>query len=424
MGRRLAPLREADDPRGDDDFADDESAGWGFEGRPAAAVVGGDFGWSWFVVTGRWGPRRRVIVNRERFQEIAARYRDLRVALVGDFCLDRYLEIDPARREVSIETGREVHNVVRVRSQPGGAGTILNNLAALGVGTIYPVGFCGEDGEGYELLRALRARAGVALDHFVQTPERRTFTYCKPLLVGADGPPVELNRLDSKNWTPTPPGIASLLGATLLGLAKPGAVDAVILLDQVDLAGTGVVTRALLTVVRELAQERPELLILADSRRGLREFPPVTFKMNAAELARLMGTDEAPGAAENFSLATVQETAAALARRNGQRVFVTLAERGMIGAAADGSVAQVDALPVRGPIDIVGAGDAVTANLTAALAAGATVCEALEMASCAASLVIHQLGTTGTATVPEIGALLAGRTRDADSSRSPRDGTN
>ena len=348
-------------------------------------------------------------MNRKRFQEIAARYRGLRVALVGDFCLDRYLEIDPARREVSLETGREVHNVVRVRSQPGGAGTILNNLAALGIGTIYPVGFCGEDGEGYELLRALWARPGVVLDHFLQTPERRTFTYCKPLLMETDGPPVELNRLDSKNWTPTSPEIEDALGLALRSLVTADAVDAVILLDQVDLPETGVVTRALLEVVGEIARERPELLILADSRRGLREFPPVTFKMNAAELARLTGADGAagaPGVAEDFSLATVQETAAALARRNGQRVFVTLAERGMVGAAADGTVAQAPALPVRGPIDIVGAGDAVTANLTAALAAGATVREALVVASCAASLVIHQLGTTGTATVPEIGALL------------------
>lgn len=409
MGRRLAPLREADDPRGDGFFADDKSAVWGCLRRSAAGFVGRD-SWCWlFVVSARSVPRWSIVVNRERFQEIADRYRDLRVALVGDFCLDRYLEIDPARRESSIETGREVHNVVRVRSQPGGAGTILNNLAALGIGTIYPVGFCGEDGEGYELLRALQARAGVELGRFLQTPERRTFTYCKPLVVGLDGPPVELNRLDSKNWTPTPPEIEEVLGMALRCLVAADAVDAIILLDQVDLPETGVVTRGLLEVVREIARERPELLILADSRRGLREFPPVTFKMNAAELARLTGAEGVPGAlgvAENFSLATVQETAAALARRNGQRVFVTLAERGMVGAAADGRVEQVGALPVRGPIDIVGAGDAVTANLTAALAAGATVREALVAASCAASLVIHQLGTTGTATVAEIGALL------------------
>jgi len=139
-----------------------------------------------------------------RFQAISSRYPALRLAVVGDFCLDRYLEIDPAKPETSIETGLAVHNVVQVRSQPGAAGTILNNLAALGVGEIYPVGFCGEDGEGFELRRSLRARRGVNLDYFIETDLRRTFTYCKPLLLQQGQPPRELNRLDSKNWTATP----------------------------------------------------------------------------------------------------------------------------------------------------------------------------------------------------------------------------
>lgn len=108
-------------------------------------------------------------MTAERWQEIAARYAQLRIAVVGDFCLDRYLEIDPARAETSIETGLPVYNVVNVRAQPGAAGTILNNLVALGIGTIFPIGFCGEDGEGYELLRALRALHGVDTTSFLQT---------------------------------------------------------------------------------------------------------------------------------------------------------------------------------------------------------------------------------------------------------------
>jgi len=66
-----------------------------------------------------------------RFRTLAAAHTKLRIAVVGDFCLDRYLEIDPDRAETSIETGLPVHNVIRVRAQPGGAGTILNNLVAL-----------------------------------------------------------------------------------------------------------------------------------------------------------------------------------------------------------------------------------------------------------------------------------------------------
>ena len=85
-------------------------------------------------------------------------------------------------------------------------------------------------------------------------------------------------------------------------------------------------------------------------------------------------------------------------------MFITLSEQGLLGAAPDGEVAHVPALPVRGEIDIVGAGDAVSANLAGALAAGATLGEALVLANAAASIVIHQLGTTGTASVEQLKA--------------------
>lgn len=339
-------------------------------------------------------------MNGERFRAITQKYPGLRIAVVGDFCLDRYLEIDPARQEISLETGLPVHNVVNVRSQPGAAGTILNNLVALGIGAIHPVGLCGTDGEGFELQRALRAQASsVQLGHFFASDTRRTFTYCKPLVLHPGKPPQELNRLDSKNWTPTPPALQDRLAGAIAELALK--VDAVILMDQVDVPETGVVTTRLLEAIRALSKAKPLFLIIADSRRGLRGYPPVTFKMNAAELAALTGTKG------QLSLNEIKESAAKLSAQQGRWVFVTLSQRGILGAAPNGEVEHVPTLPVRGEIDIVGAGDAVTANLTAALAAGANLRESLEMANAAASVVIHQLGTTGTATVKQIESCLA-----------------
>jgi rfaE bifunctional protein kinase chain/domain len=335
----------------------------------------------------------------EALQQIAARYSALRIAVVGDFCLDRYLEIDPARAEISIETGLPVYNVVRVRSQPGAAGTILNNLVALGVGKIFPVGFCGEDGEGYELLRALRSLPGVETEHFFQTPARRTFTYCKPLIMTPGEPPRELNRLDSKNWTPTPPEVADRLAKSLAELRT--SVDAVILMDQVDVADTGVVTSSVLEAVGALEKKSPPIPVLADSRRGLHGFPSVIFKMNAAELAALTGMP-AESAVDEIRRAAVE-----LAKKNERAVFVTLAERGLVGALPDGRSEHVPALALRGTIDVVGAGDSVTANLATALAAGAELREALSIAALASSIVIHQLGTSGSASVAQMNALVA-----------------
>ena len=325
-------------------------------------------------------------MDPHRFKQITGQYSKLRIAVVGDYSCDRYLEIDPGKKETSIETGLPVRNVTRVRAQPGASGTVLNNLAALGVGELWPVGFCGCDGEGFELYRALEQTPGVQMNFFFKNEEQRTFTYCKPLLLHPDQPPEELNRLDSKNWHPTPLTLQHQLANAVRSLAKE--VDAIIVLDQVDAPETGVVTRSLLEALDEV---RDICLIIGDSRRGLKDWPAIVYKMNAEELARLTGAATEPS-----------EAASELARRTGQPVFVSLSENGIVGADASGIVKHRPALPVSGEIDIVGAGDAVMANLTTALAANAELDEALEIANAAASVVVHKLGTTGTATVEEI----------------------
>lgn len=341
-----------------------------------------------------------------RFDQLTGRYPELSIAVVGDMCLDRYLEIDASLVEVSIETGLPVHNVVATRSQPGAAGTILSNLIALGVGKMHAIGFCGRDGEGYELQRALTASHRIYLDAFIQTPLRRTFTYTKPLMIEAGKPPRELSRLDLKNWTPTPAEVEHKLVGSLREIGRH--VDAVIVMDQVDIPETGVVTQGMRAALAELARERPTLPIIADSRRGLRDWPPFIFKMNHHELGALLGRDLR-------EIRDVPDAALELARQNQRPVFVTMAEHGIIGAdpgkegIADDAVAHhVPSLPLRGEIDVVGAGDSVSANLAAGLAAGAEVLEALTLANAAASHVIHQVGTTGAATVSELRALALG----------------
>ena len=329
----------------------------------------------------------------DRFAAITDRYRRLRIAVVGDYFLDRYLHIDPSRNEASIETGLTVFNVVSVRSQPGAAGTILSNLVALGIGEIHAIGFCGDDGEGFELRQALAACPSVILDGFLTTPSRRTPVYCKPLVIDHGRPPRELNRFDSKNWTNTPESIDRELASIVLGLSSH--VDALILLDQVDQPETGVVTAGVKEAAHRALQSNPDLIVLADSRRGLIDFPPLGFKMNAAELARIAGTPV-------VGLSAVKQQAASVSARTRQPVFVTLAEQGIVGALPGADPEHVPAHPVRAEIDIVGAGDAVTANLTSALASSATLREAMELAMAAASIVIHQLGTTGTASIPQL----------------------
>ena len=334
----------------------------------------------------------------ERFREIVSNYAQLSVAVVGDYCLDRYLEIDPSIAEVSIETGLEVHNVTNVRAQPGGCGTILNNLVALGCGNLLPVGFAGCDGEGYELINALSVSKTIDLKYFFQTTERRTFTYCKPLILSDGVLPRELNRLDSKNWTKTPQSVQDNLISAIYSLANE--VDAIVLLEQVDCPESGVLCGKVLDAISQVRADRPDLLILADSRRGFDHFPSVGFKMNRSEFQSLIGVSG------DLPMDELKIEVARLADLRRQIVFVSLSEDGIVGAIPGESAAHVPILPLTGEIDVVGAGDTVMANLIMALASNASVSESMRIAMAAASIVVKQLGTTGVATQNDISAIL------------------
>src|SRR5436190_13538998 len=97
-----------------------------------------------------------MVLSRDKLDAILRTLPRLTIGLVGDLFLDRYLELVPLSRELSIETGLEAYQIERVRNSPGALGTVLNNLAALGVGLLAPVTAIGDDGHGYDLLKALR----------------------------------------------------------------------------------------------------------------------------------------------------------------------------------------------------------------------------------------------------------------------------
>src|SRR5204862_1180856 len=148
-----------------------------------------------------------IMLTTELVERVLSTIPTRTVGVLGDLFLDRYLDIDPALNEPSVETGLTAYQVTRVRNYAGAAGTVINNLAALGVGRIYPIAYIGDDGEGYELRQALKAMPAVEHGGIVSAPGRRTPTYTKPMLMEAGQPPRELNRLDIKNRNPTPEGL-------------------------------------------------------------------------------------------------------------------------------------------------------------------------------------------------------------------------
>ncbi len=323
----------------------------------------------------------------ERLKELLAHFSDARLAVLGDYFLDEYLIIDAAFEEVSIETGLPAHQVVTVRHSPGAAGTVCSNLVALGVKT-QAIGIVGEDGNGFQLVRGLWSR-GISTDLILEAPDWFTPTYTKPMRRQADGVEVEMERVDIKNRTATPAHLQERIIENLWTAVE--SVDGVVIGDQVEEEECGVVTAAVREELGQLSRRYPHKVFFADSRSRIGKFCDLMIKPNEREASAALGK---AGIRE-------EEMLADLFRIARKPIFLTCGARGIYGFDGRRSF-RCPAVPVSGPIDIVGAGDSASAGIASALCAGATLEEAAEVGTLVASVTIRKLGTTGTASQEEV----------------------
>jgi rfaE bifunctional protein kinase chain/domain len=336
------------------------------------------------------------VLNTARLEQILEQIPRLTVGVLGDLFLDRYLDIDASLTEPSLETDLDAYQVIEVRPYPGAAGTVINNLVALGVKRVCAISVIGDDGEGFELRRALDDLKIVDRTRVFAVEKRRTPTYTKPMLQEKGKPAHELNRLDIKNRSLLQADSESLVCRALDEVWKQ--LDALVVSDQVSEAECGVVTTRVRERLAELGEAKPGKIVLADSRERIGLFHSVYVKPNQTECVLAVG-----GTATN--LHSVETCTEELARRTGRPLFCTCGERGIYVVDPRPESLRtvlVPAYPVKGPIDTVGAGDSTNAALICALAAGSNLEEAAAFGNLVASITIQQIGTTGTASPKQI----------------------
>ncbi|MEE8451450.1 MAG: PfkB family carbohydrate kinase [Thermoguttaceae bacterium] len=327
-------------------------------------------------------------MSPERLDELIAAFPQLRIAVLGDFFLDKYFDVDPAAAEISVETGKTAHQVARVRHSPGAAGTVVCNLASLAAGTLHAIGFSGDDGESYEL-RADLDRLGCRTEHLHREPGRVTPTYLKPR--DQDDPSLngEHQRYDIKNRTATPAAVQQKIIESLDVLLP--RLDAVIVADQVEQSDCGVVTARVREALTDRAKQHPHVIFWADSRRRIRQFRGLTIKPNQFEA---VGCDE-PMPDDSVDLAELLSAMQQLRAAHGAPICVTRGAQGMV--VSDPEPTLVPGVRLDGPTDPTGAGDSATASAVLALAAGAELPEAALLGNLVASITVEQLAVTGTA---------------------------
>jgi len=297
--------------------------------------------------------------------------REVAITVLGDFCLDKYLYIDPARDENSLETGLVAYQVTKKGLYPGAAGTVVNNLRSLEVQTLC-VGVIGDDGEGYELIKALK-NIGADTSLMITDANRATSTYTKPMRDG-----VELNRLDFKNFEPMSAETEQKLIENLHSAIARS--DAVIVLDQFIEENCNTVNANIRDEIAAIAKKQPELIIYADSRAYIDRFLGIMVKCNRHE---------------------IKDNGEAMYNKNKKPVFVTMGEEGSL-VFDGGGCHKIDAVKVEGPIDICGAGDACTSGIVLGMALGADAKTAALLGNIVSSITIKQIGVTGTATKEQV----------------------
>jgi rfaE bifunctional protein kinase chain/domain len=312
-------------------------------------------------------------LTRDRVLHFIQRMKSSRVVVVGDIMLDRYLTGDTERLSpeapVPVVTVRERHAAL------GGAANVAANVAAMGAKCLL-VGAVGDDADG----AAIRQELAVARleDRYVLTIAGRPTTSKTRIIARSQ----QIVRIDDEVDTLVEGAdLNRLIAAAREALAD---ADALLLEDY----NKGALPPALILAVMEVAKRRGIPVVVDPKYRQFFEYSGATvFKPNRREL------ESALGAA--VDLQNGNALPEVLSRLKVDNLLVTLGAEGMVLVTKDGSLTQIPSI-ARQIYDVSGAGDTVTAWLGTALAAGASVREAAQLANYAAGV---EVGKPGVATV-------------------------
>ncbi|HVH11199.1 MAG TPA: D-glycero-beta-D-manno-heptose-7-phosphate kinase [Gemmatimonadales bacterium] len=296
-----------------------------------------------------------------------------RIVVVGDAMLDIYLAGDAER--ISPEAPVPVVSVHARRHALGGAANVAANVAAIGAECLL-VAVIGDDERG-DAFRGELAQHRLPDRHVVVAAARPTTSKTRVTARGQ-----QVVRIDEEVDDP----IAARTENQLLGQLDAAMADADAILIEDYNKGTltpGVIERSM-----ALARKRGIPVVVDPKFKHFFAYRGATlFKPNRRELEQAMGA--------TLDLASPDALPTSLDKLGVDNLLLTLGAEGMVLITKDRQLNRIPAL-AREVFDVSGAGDTVTAWVGTALAAGASVREAAQVANYAAGV---EVGKSGVATV-------------------------
>ena len=322
--------------------------------------------------------RRARILPMQRLMECVGRLARPKVALAGDFLLDRYLYGDCGR--ISPEAPVPVLRVVDRESRPGGAGSVAAGILALGA-QVRCVGVIGQDAAGDELLGMLTL-AGAETSALLRLGGRATTVKQRLIGLAQHRHQQQMLRMDEEPTDPVPKEVHVTLRASLRSVLQ----------DCQCLALTDY-DKGLFTDV-----ELP--MLIADARSA--GVPVVVDPAPITDYRRYRGaTLVTPNRYEAEMACGVALTDEPSMRRcaqclldvtDAEAVIITLDRDGAYLLPRGGEGVRVPTRP-RSVYDVTGAGDAVLATLAVCVAAGLELPDAVALANVAGGLEVERFGS-------------------------------
>ncbi|MBL4537093.1 MAG: D-glycero-beta-D-manno-heptose 1-phosphate adenylyltransferase [Oceanicaulis sp.] len=313
---------------------------------------------------------------RERAAHLLAAIQNRRAMVLGDLLYDSFVYGDTHR--ISREAPVPILSEKRRTAMLGGAGNLARNLSSLGA-EVRLISVAGTDADGDAAIDLVKAACGDA-EGVVRTPERPTpskirYVSNNQQMFCVDRDPTETIRSDT---------VSKLLNHIKYAIEES---DILIVSDY----GRGVVTRELVQAAIALAREAGKPVSVDPRGHDYSRYDGASIiKPNAGELEAETG----------LTVSSDDDAATALIALKAQlsrteAVMVTRGGAGMTLLDETGSIHHHRSRP-REVYDVSGAGDTALAGLSLAMAAGASLKDAMEFADLAAGVAV---GKPGTATV-------------------------
>ncbi len=322
-------------------------------------------------------------MTNTRLEALLAAFKGLKITIIGDFLLDRYMigETERISREAPVIVIQYTHTVHR----PGGAANAAQNVVSLG-GAAGSIGVVGEDADG-EILSGLLRSLGIGTDGLIPTRDLETAVKIRVMAGELHAQRQQIVRIDRSYRVRE--DMAVIKKVTDAVSEVVGQSDAVLISDYGMGLVPGPVSRAAIETAR-----REGVPVVVDSRYNLLDYQGAsTATPNETEAVAALGY-------KSGNVPPIDHLSEALCREAGlDGVIVTRGSIGMFVRQADGTTREIGVVGSNEATDVTGAGDTVSAVTALSLAAGAGLAEAAEMATCAASVVVMKRGTA--AVTPE-----------------------